>query len=148
MSKGLIKPEKALEEDVLAWAFQRRWSLDVYNSVGQFSASAGRYVRNKGMKTGTPDLCGSDDLGHAVYLELKKPGKGKVCRLLQRQFLERKLEAHSFCLVVDDLGVLETTYSLWLSLRNKGQLKEASLMLKNLLPKKVLVDGKTITLES
>ena len=146
MGKGKSKftdLEKYVEAQVLAWAFQNGWSLDVLDSKAVKSAS-GRYVRNSGVKVGTPDLVGCTDLGLAVYLELKKPGKASVCRLEQRQFLERKIDHNCFCLVVDNLETLQKVYLHFVSLTD---LKERRAYLKALLPKKVLISEKILTLQ-
>jgi hypothetical protein len=146
MGKGKSKftdLEKYVEAQVLAWAFQNRWSLDVLDSKAVQSAS-GRYVRNSGVKVGTPDLVGCTDAGHAVYLELKKPGNASVCRLEQRQFLERKIDHNCFCLVVDNLETLQKVYLHFFSLTD---LQERRTYLKALLPKKVLISEKILTLQ-
>lgn len=134
--------EKFVESQVLAWAFQRGWSLDVVDSKA-IRGAQDRFVRNSGVKVGTSDLVGCTDSGLAVYLELKRPGKRDLCRLEQRQFLERKIDSNAFALVVDDLEYLQTVYLHFVSL----DLKERRDYLKSLLPKKVLVNGRVLTLQ-
>lgn len=143
-----LESEKAVEQEIMAWAFQNRWSLDVYDSKGSYSETRGQYARNTGIKTGHPDLAGSDNLGRAVYLELKKAGQASKCRLEQHQFLSRKIESNCFAMVVDSVQVLETTYHTWLKLRNEGKEKEARDYLRGLLPTKVLVQGRTLEIQN
>lgn len=146
MGKGKSKftdLEKYVESQVLAWAFQNRWSLDVVDSKAVRGGS-GRFVRNSGVKVGTSDIVGCTHLGLAAYLELKRPGKGSICRLEQRQFLERKIEANAFALVVDDPQYLQTVYFHFVSLND---LQERRAYLKALLPTKVLVQGLVVQVE-
>lgn len=142
----LCDPEKEVESEVLRWAFQNRWSLDVYDSKGTYSKAKGRYSQNTGMKTGTPDLLGVTAEGFAAFLELKAPGKEKVCRIEQHSFLTRKIDSNAFALVLSSVSFLEETYSAWLKLRNQGKEKEARQFLLSLLPKKVLVNKKVFQL--
>ena len=139
--------EKFVESQVLAWAFKNRWSIDVYDSKGTFSEARGRYSRNTGMKTGTADLMGVSSEGYFVALELKAPGKEGVCRLEQHSFLTRKIESNGFALVLSSVSFLEETWTAWLKLRNEGRRAEAQRMLSDLLPKKVIVSGRTLTLQ-
>jgi VRR-NUC domain. len=133
--------EKSVECQVLAWAFQNHWSIDVYDSKAIQSVSS-RYIRNSGLKVGTPDLIGCDNQGNAVFLELKRPGKASVCSLEQRQFLERKIDCNAFCLVLDSSDYLQNVYTKWSLM---GQ-KDRRDYLKSLLPVKVLIQKKVISL--
>lgn len=137
--------ERFIQFEVLAWALQNRWSLDVYDSKGTFSKARGRYAQNTGMKIGTPDLIGCDAHGRAVFLELKKHGHRSKCRLEQRQFLERKIDSNAFALVVDDVQYLQKVYLHFVSL---SDLKERRDYLKSLLPKKVLINNKIVEVSS
>jgi hypothetical protein len=143
-SKG-ISPEELVKREVLCWSFTKYWSLDVYDSKGTYSQSRGAYSKNIGMKSGTPDLIGCDNQGLAVYLELKKLGHRGSCRLSQRQFLERKIQANAFALVCDSVEYLESVYTEWISLRSISLEKAKSFLLEKL-PNKVLINGKTISL--
>lgn len=138
----LIKPEKQVERDVLAWGFLNGFSLDIYDSKSLFIK--GNKIRNPGLNVGTPDCCGSSPEGYSVFLELKAPGKEEVCRLSQFQFLARKIEGNCFALVLSSVSFLDQTWCAWLNLRKNGKDAEARDLLKSLLPKKVLVDGKII----
>lgn len=141
MVKRKIKPEKLVEMDVLAYAFQQRWSLDVYDSEALFFG--GKKRSNPGLKAGTPDIIGADSQGIALFLELKDPKKDHVCRLAQFQFLTLKIESNAFAIVVSSSEQLDRFYKTWMSLR-KTSLDEARNYLKSILPKKVLVNNKII----
>ena len=137
-----MKPEKLVEQEVLAWAFMHRWCVNVFDS--------GKIVRDKkahentGLPSGCSDLVGNDNNGLAVYVELKDPKKDKVCRLSQHQFLSRKIESNAFACVVSSAKRLEEIYSTWLSLR--GDMEKARSYLKDQLPTKVLVGKKVLNL--
>lgn len=135
--------EKFVESQVLAWAFENHWSLDVVDSKAVRGAE-GRFVRNSGVKVGTSDLLGCTDFGLAVYIELKRPGHMDVCRLEQRQFLERKIDSNAFALVTDSVQHLQTVYLHFSSL---SDLKSKRDYLKSLLPKKVLIQKRILTLQ-
>lgn len=134
--------EKFVESEVLAWAFQNHWSLDVYDSKGVYSESRGGYRSSNLIKAGTSDLVGCDNQGHAVFVELKKPNHHDVCSLGQRQFLERKINCGAFGCVVSSAKQLSEIYSQWKSL---PELERKEFLL-SLLPRKVLVNKKIMHL--
>lgn len=140
----LIDPEKIVEMEILAWCFCNGFAMDVYDS--EVVVFNGKKMRNPGVKVGTPDLIGTSGEGYSVFLELKAPGKEKVCSIEQHSFLLRKLEKNAFGLVVSCSNVLQATWSNWLNLRKEGKEKEAREYLITLLPKKVLVNGRVIEL--
>jgi hypothetical protein len=134
--------EKMVESEVLAWMFARGWSADVYDSKGQYSASFGGYKSSQALKTGTPDLIASTDLGHAVFVELKKTGHDHTCRLEQRQFLEKKIASNAFACVVSSAKQLNDIYFEWLLL----PVDKRREFLLSKLPRKVLVNKKILHL--
>lgn len=137
----LFKPEKFVETQILAWAFQNRWDLEVFDS--RAIAYQGKKRRNPGVPVGMSDLAGHSDIGLAVYIELKKAKGENLCRLSQHQFLSRKIQSGAFGIVTSSPEHLFEVYSKWLSLRGT---KEAEQYLLRELPRKVLVDGKVISL--
>lgn len=132
MAVKKVSPEKLVEADVLFWCLKNKWSVDVYDSKGSFSAAQKRYTKNKGMKSGTPDLIGCDDKGHAVFVELKTSKTVGSYRQDQAIFLHNKIESGAFCCVVDSAERLEFLYDCWINSEMKKQL------LKSELPKKII----------
>lgn len=146
MGHKKITPEKRVEGEIKSWLFLNGFHVDVYDSKGSFSQAAGRFVRNRSMKTGTPDLLGLSSQGYFVALELKANGKEKVCRIEQRHFLENIIQKNGFGLVVSSVSYLSEIWSQWISFRESGKLENArNLLLKNL-PSKVIADGKILQL--
>lgn len=138
-----FKPEKWVQNEILAWCFLHGWSMDVFDSKSL--KIDGKMKSNPGLPVGTSDLVGNTDQGLSAYVELKKVGYRHVCRLAQRQFLERKIGANGFGLVTDSAIHLEETYLKFLSLRSKS-LNEARDFLMLELPRKVLIEGKILLL--
>ena len=143
-----INPEKKVEKEIQAWLFQNNFECEVYDSKGSYSEKLGRYTKHHGMKSGTPDLVGISPFGHFVAIELKAPGKESVCRMAQRQFLERKILKGGFCLVCSDVSYLANTWQTWIKLKKEDKDTEGVGYLMSLLPRKVLIEGKTISLVS
>lgn len=134
------KPEKLVEQQVLAWCFKNNMFVKVFDSKAVWSPAAKMFKRSLNMSVGTPDIVGVDSSGMFIGIELKAPGKEKVCRLEQRQFLEQVINHNGFGCVISSIEQLE---SLYLEFKEK---KDKTLLL-NALPKKVLINGKTMTLE-
>lgn len=135
-----INPEKQVESEIMAWAFSKRWSLNIFDSKKVFIAGKSR--ENPGLPIGCSDLVGNTDKGLAVYIELKDPKKDKVCRLSQRQFLEKKIDSNAFACVVSSVAMLEEIFRKWKSLSGK----EARDFLRSQLPNKVIVGKKVVQL--
>jgi len=135
-----IGPEKEVESQVIAWAFSKRWSLDVFDSKMIFVGGHGK--SNSGIPLGCSDLVGNTDDGIAAYIELKEPNKDGVCRLSQRQFLEKKIDSNAFACVVSSVAMLEEIFRKWKSLSGK----EARDFLRSQLPNKVIVGKKVVQL--
>lgn len=139
-----ITPEKKVESEVRAWAFAQGWDLEVYDSKATFSKAKGCYSRNRGLAVGTPDLLGLDQTGLFVAVELKAPGKENQCRVEQYNFLLRKIEKNGFACVVSSVETLALLYSEFLKVR-QFSLLDSRQLLKNHLPKKVVSNGKVIS---
>ena len=134
-----IKPEKKVQIfDVEPWLRQHGFSYEVYDSKGQFSAKLGRYVKNSGMKKGTPDIMGCSPDGLAVYIELKEPRKDHLLRLDQFLFLHAKIRSNAFAVVVSSQSQLSEYYQTFLGLSQA----ERQTYLFSLLPQRVLIDSK------
>lgn len=130
-----LKPEKVVQNLVYPKSFQLGMSLDLCDSKGVYSEKQGRYSSSTALKNGFPDLTGCDKFGHYVAIELKAFGERNLCSLDQWNFLKRKIEHNSFCLVCDCSNYLETVYNHWLSLDPSARRD----YLKSLLPKKVYI---------
>lgn len=136
---SLIKPEKLVEQQVRGWCLKQNISVHVFDSKATWSPSAKTFKRTTAMRVGVSDLIGLDSSGLFVAIELKAPGKEKVCRLEQKQFLEDVINHNGFGCVVSSVEQLESLYLEFKSKKNKT-------LLLNALPKKVLVNGKVMTL--
>lgn len=134
--------EKLVEIEFKHWFYLNGWSMDVYDSKATFSKE-GIYRRSKSLKIGTPDYVGCCPLGYGAFVELKAPGKEKVCRFEQREFLIKKIRANAFGIVTSSPEHLKKVYEEWLGLRIS---KESQDLLINYLPKKVLINGKVVNL--
>lgn len=134
------KPEKLVEQQVLAWCFKNNIWVKVYDSKAVWSPAAKMFKRSLNMSVGTPDLTGLNSQGLFVAIELKAPGKEKVCRLEQRQFLEQVINRNGFGCVISSVEQLESLYLEFIEKKDPELLMQA-------LPKKVLINGKTMTLE-
>lgn len=143
-SLASIKPEKKVEQEIMAWCFLKRWSVSVFDSKAILDKTRG-VVRNPGLSVGCPDIVGVSDIGIGVFLELKRKNGENICRLSQHQFLTQKIESNSFGVVVSSSEKLEELYLEWLSLR-QSSFDEARKYLLQQLPKKVIVNKKIISL--
>lgn len=137
MRNKRLKPEKIVERHVRIWAAQKGWMLNVFDSKKQRN-SKGIFAKSNAAEVGTPDLIGCDTEGHAVYIELKAPGKEGVLRLKQRMFLDLAIEHNCFACVTSDTKELEQIYAGWLICRDISE-KDAREFLRDNLPKKVKV---------
>lgn len=131
------KHEKLVESEILAFAFQKRWSLDVFDSA----VIPTKQRQKTKLPNGTPDLVGNDDQGLSLYIELKRKNKEDCCRLSQHQFLTKKIESNAFACVISSAEQLEIIYNEWLALRKSSLIKAKNYLL-NLLPKKVIINNK------
>lgn len=139
-----INPEKEVEQEIMAWCFQNRWSVSVFDSKALIRGTR-EVSRNPGLPVGCSDIVGVSDIGLGVFVELKRRNGENICRLSQHHFLTQKIESNSFGVVVSSSEKLEEIYKFWLSLRNSS-FEEARKYLLQQLPKKVLVNKKIISL--
>lgn len=140
-NKG-FSPEKLVEQQVLAWAFENRWSLHVFDSKA--IRRGDRMQSNPGIPVGCPDLLGNCPCGFAAYIELKKHNADGVCRISQRNFLLQKIDSNAFACVVDSPEKIEQLYEKWVALREISW-NVARDLLRKALPTKVIVNGKVIS---
>jgi hypothetical protein len=132
-------PEKLVEQQVKAWCFKNNIWVNVYDSKATFSPITKSFKRTSAMRIGQPDLMGLNNQGLFVAIELKAPTKEKVCRIEQRDFLVKVIEQGGFGCVVSSVETLNELYSNYIKTKDKD-------FLINALPKKVLINGKTIEL--
>lgn len=137
----MIKPEKLVVNSILCWAHQNKIWLEVYDSKGTYSESAKRYTKNLGMKSGTPDVLGVNRDGIMIAIEVKAPGKEKVARLGQLQFLLRLIDNNGFGCVSSSVDHLSNLYLKWISL---SKVDDKKTLLLNDLPKKALINGRVV----
>lgn len=137
-----IDPEKELEQEVKAWAARNGIWVEVYDSKAKFT-ERGVY-KTQGLGKGTPDLLGLNKRGRFIAIELKAPNKKAIPSLEQSMFLRRVIEFGGFGVVINDLNILQDMYSRWLMITDEIN-KRAYLLEK--LPKKVIVKGKTLTID-
>jgi hypothetical protein len=139
MKPEKFKPESWVEQQVMAWAFQNKWSVDIFDS--RAIVSGRKTKKNPGIIVGCSDLVGNDAFGLSVYVELKKEGEDGVCRFSQHKFLTRKIESNAFACVVGSVVRLKYLYDEWTSLRQTSFKKAREFLLKEL-PTRVLIDGR------
>ena len=106
------KPEKKVEQEVLAWCKAKGWSVSVVESKAVFSQRQGRFLQGQAKK-GFADLVGLTDTGRFVAIELKAPGKRSTLREEQRKYLHSVIAKHGFAAVVDCATLLDKTYTQW-----------------------------------
>jgi hypothetical protein len=143
MRNRVLKPEKIVERDVLLWAASHNWFLSVVNS-GKKRVEK-KMIHTRAAPIGMTDLVGCDGRGHAVFIELKAPGKESACRLSQRLFLERAIECNAFACVVSDINVLADIYEQWQEIISENApvgMPIARQFLKSKLPASTLVGGR------
>lgn len=105
-------PERKLQKEVINWLESLGFSVDNVDSKAQYSADQGRYI-SQNAKPGISDIIGNDPNGHAVYIELKAPGKRGTLRENQRDFLLRKINSNAFAIVADSKEFIWEAYSNW-----------------------------------
>lgn len=107
-----VKREKAVEKEVMAMAQEIGLDLSVIDSSAKYSKTLERY-REGVTESGFSDLCGNDQEGRAVFVELKAPGKLRAIRAEQIRFLERKARSGCFAVCVDSGQLLFDLYVQW-----------------------------------
>ncbi len=102
------KPEKLVQDQVLAHLRQKGWSVDVVESKAVYSHRAGRYLRGQ-TRPGMTDLVGvtgpigPHGLAIPIFIELKAPGRISTVRPAQVEFMAEKSRQGAFCAVVDSI---------------------------------------------
>lgn len=134
------KPEKKVEAAHLIWFKENLFDVDVIEGKAVFNASEGRYLRGQ-VIPGFSDIAGNDQFGHAVYVELKAPGRVSALRDEQYDFLMRKIYSNCFAIVSDNANRTAILYRHWLELPSMESRRE--FLLKNL-PKKKPVDDRPL----
>ena len=114
------KPEKEIEKEVLAWCRNRGWDVNVIEAKSTYSESAGRYIAQS-VAPGFSDIAGNTQVGLAVYIELKAPGKLSTIRQQQREFLLRKIGQGCFAVCVDSVSRIETLWNGFCKAYNKKE---------------------------
>jgi len=102
-------PEKDLEKLVMLWLRQNNWKAWVVESKAVFSKAAGRFLRGSA-QAGFPDMCGLNERGLFVAIELKSPGRRSTLREAQRAFLLEVIDSNGFACCIDSVDLLEKTY--------------------------------------
>lgn len=110
------------------------WSVDVMESKSFWNSKAQAWTQH-GLKEGTPDVVGCSNEGIAVFIELKAPGRLSTLRESQRHFLEKKIMANSFAVVVDSIDRLSSLYNQWMVMRKELRLIDMRNFLLSYLPK-------------
>lgn len=131
------KPEKEVEKACLEWMRAKGWSVQILEAKATWSPQANRWLQQS-MKAGTCDCMGNTDTGIGVAVEFKAPGRlssiNTERRYAQRKFIVDKINTNTFACVVDSVQRLETIWSRWNELREKGALGEARNYLISMLP--------------
>lgn len=128
------KPEKIVERSVLAWCKKHKLDVSVVECKGVYNAKTRTFLHGM-TEPGYSDLSGNNQLGMAVYIELKAPGRRSTLRFKQREFLIRKIKAGCFAVVVDSSELLEEIYYQWGNYINKDLFGEAKQYLMGQIPK-------------
>ena len=114
------KPEKEVERKVLEWCRAQGWSINVVESKSVWNEKAGRYI-SQSVIPGHSDLSGNTDLGQAVFIELKAPGRLGTIRPLQREFLLGKIGTGCFAVCVDSVDRLVSNWDKFSKAYNKKE---------------------------
>lgn len=111
-SKRNKKPERIVQNKVVAWLSAHCFDCDVIESKSHINPYTGRF-HSQSAKTGFTDIAGNDGLGRAVFIELKAPKRRSTLRPAQRMFLTRKITSFCFAVVVDSEELLSEYYGEW-----------------------------------
>lgn len=122
------KPEKAVEREVLIWARDRGWDVQVLESKAAYNPRAGCFVRSSAVSVGTCDIIGNTDGGVFLAIELKAPGRLSTFasdrNCAQRDYLIAKIHNNAFACVTDSVERLEKIYTTWSNLEYADQKKQ------------------------
>lgn len=108
------KPEKKVQQDVLAWCASSGWRISVVESKAVYSITRQRFLRGQARK-GFADLVGLTDKGIFVAIELKAPGRRSTLRPDQRTYLQEVIGSGGFAAVVDSAKLLDSIFAQWQS---------------------------------
>jgi len=115
-----MKPEQRVQLSILAQAKLKGWFLLVTDSTATYSADVGIYKQSH-LPKGTLDLTGSDAFGHAVFVEVKAPGKLANLSPEQRKTLLDHIDHGRFAVVADSYQRLFDIHQEWLA---RGRCRE------------------------
>ena len=134
--KKNAKPEKDVEKACLVWMRARDWEVEIYESKATFSNG---HWHNQAMRAGNADCQGIMPDGTSVAVEFKAPGRLSNFlidkRILQRDFILRRIRLNGFACVVDSVERLEIIFKQWLLFREKSK-ELAQRYLLDMLPRK------------
>ena len=109
------KPERIVETEIMARAWQHGFDLTIIDSKAVFSQDIGRYIRGQTSDAVT-DLVGNKG-PIAVFVELKARGKlasyNNPKNFRQRAFVERKINSGCFACVADSWELLWEIWCKW-----------------------------------
>jgi hypothetical protein len=125
------KPEKDVERAVLEWGCMNSIHLHVVEA-SSYDPRLGRKGVSKA-PLGFPDVVGNTQDGHSLWIELKAKDRRSALRESQRSFLESKISANCFAVVVDSVEGLSQYWRGFWSLRTT---QERQSFLLDCLPKK------------
>lgn len=126
-------PERDVQDLVMDWLRANNFSCNVVESKAVYNPKAGRYITGQAVE-GFTDICGCDESGLAVFIELKAPGKRNTLRHKQKEFILNKISYNAFACVIDSVDGLEFLYKRWLGLRFNKKMTDAQNMLRTALP--------------
>lgn len=116
-SRGRNKsPEKTVVKEILSACRSIGFNLDVIEASG-YDRMKKAMVHDSKVTPGYSDISGNSNLGLAVYIEAKAPGKRASLRDAQRAFLENKIKSGAFACVADSAEYVLKLYNEWLRLK-------------------------------
>ena len=98
-------PERDVEREILKLAPAIGLDLTKVDSKNTFNAGAGAFV-GRSTSESVSDLMGNTNEGKAAYIEVKAPKQLRTLKPHQKEFLERKINAHCFAVCVDSFDLL------------------------------------------
>jgi len=117
-------PERKTQHEILKFARSLGWSLDVVDAKNVWDYKTESYSRHV-VASGFSDLCGCNDFGHAIYIEVKAPKKRSTLRDHQREFLLTKINKNCFAVCSDGVEHLNKVYLTWLELFKNSEFEKA-----------------------
>lgn len=110
-------PEKQLEKKACEWFKLNGFDIDIIEAKATFNPSDMSYT-GISASFGMSDCVGNSNRGHAVFIELKAPGRriGSALREKQRSFLIRKINTGCFAIVADSIEYIDKTWKHFQSL--------------------------------